>query len=72
MSNAIQIEKLQKVEVPVEYQKAEGCVAFQSVRITYFFYGKKMTENFDTKIEKSGKQTVISGNGFIKDGYEIN
>ena len=72
MNTAIKIEKLQKTEVPVQYQKLEKCIAFQIVRLTYTFYGKQMTENFDTKILKNGKQIVINGNGFIKDGFEIN
>ena len=29
----IEITKLQKVEVPSEFQKEEGCVAFQSVKV---------------------------------------
>lgn len=69
---AIQIEKFKINEVPVKYQKNEGCVAFQMVKITYFFYGKEMIDTFDTKILKDGSQFVISGNGFIKDGLKIN
>ena len=72
MTNAIQTKKFQKVEVPVEYQKEEGCVAFQMIELTYSFYGKQMTETFDTKILKNGDQIIISGNGFIKDGFKIN
>ncbi len=68
---SIQVQKLNKIEVPTEYQKEEGCTAFQIVRLTYNFYGKQMTEDFDTKILKCGKQIVINGNGFIKDGFEI-
>ena len=70
--NAIETKKLQIVEVPAEYQKKEGCIAFQMVELTYTFYGKQMTERFDTKILKTGEQIVINGNGFIKDGYKIN
>ena len=72
MNAAIKIEKLQKTEVPSQYQKEEGCIAFQMIKLTYVFYGKQMTEFFDTKIMENGKQTVINGNGFIKDGFEIN
>ena len=71
MTQAIQVKKLQKVEVPEKHQKEEGCVAFQKVQITYCFYGKQMTELFDTKMLANGKQMVISGNGFIKDNFEI-
>ena len=70
--NTIETKKLQIVEVPAEYQKEEGCMAFQMVELTYTFYGKQMTERFDTKILKTGEQIVINGNGFIKDGYKIN
>jgi hypothetical protein len=74
MTNAsrIQIKKFQLVEIPVQYQRPEGCVAFQQVELTYSFYGKQMNESFDTKILKNGDQLVISGNGFIKDNYKIN
>lgn len=69
---AMEIKKMQRVEVPAEYQKEEGCVAFQMVEFTYVFYGKKMTEYLDTKILENGKQIVINGNGFIAGGTEIN
>lgn len=68
----IQTKKLQIVEVPPQFQKEEGCVAFQKVELTYLFYGKLMTETFDTKILKNGSQFVINGNGFVKDGLKIN
>lgn len=69
--NSIKIEKLQRVEVPVEYQKEEGCIAFQLIRITYQFYGKLMTDTLDTKILADGTQLVHNGNGFINDGFII-
>jgi len=72
MSNAIQTKKLQRVDVPTEYQQEEGCIAFQMVEITYNFYGKQMSETFDTKILADGSQLVISGNGFIKDNFQLN
>lgn len=72
MSNAIQTKKLQRVDVPTEYQQEEGCIAFQMVEITYNFYGKQMSETFDTKILADGTQLVISGNGFIKDNFQLN
>ena len=68
----MRIEKLQITQVPVKYQKSEKCVAFQLVKIYYSFYGKEMSETFDTKITKNGEQFIISGNGFIKDGFKIN
>ena len=33
----VEITKMQKVEVPVEYQKEEGCVAFQLVKVVLIF-----------------------------------
>jgi hypothetical protein len=72
MTASIETQKLQIVEVPAKYQKSEGCIAFQMVKLTYTFYGKLMTEIFDTKILKNGDQIVINGNGFIKDGFKIN
>lgn len=72
MTTAIQTKKLAIVNVPLEYQKEEGCVAFQMVELIYYFYGKQMTDVFDTKILESGEQFVISGNGYIKDGFKIN
>jgi hypothetical protein len=72
MKTAIKIEKLQITEVPVNYQKEEGCIAFQMVKFTYVFYGKEMTDFLDTKILKNGKQIVCGGNGFINHGFEIN
>jgi len=67
----IQITKLQKVEVPTEYQKEEGCVAFQLVKVVIDFYGKLIEDVLDTKILMNGKQIVTNGNGYIKAGYEI-
>ena len=71
MSTGIKIEKFQKTEVPSEYQKEEGCVSFQMVKISYSFYGKEMSEVFDTKILADGSQVIIDGNGFIKSGMAI-
>lgn len=52
----LEITKMQKVEVPAEYQKEEGCIAFQLVKVVIDFYGR---------------QIVTNGNGYIKAGYEI-
>ena len=67
----LEITKLQKVEVPAEYQKEEGCIAFQLVKVVIDFYGKLIEDVLDTKILQDGRQIVISGNGYIKAGYEI-
>ena len=69
---AISFTKLAITEVPVEYQKEEGCVAFQKIKAEYSFYGSKRTDIFDTKILANGDQFVIDGNGFIKSGTKIN
>jgi len=67
----LEITKLQKVEVPAEYQKDEGCIAFQLVKVVIDFYGKLIEDVLDTKILQDGRQIVITGNGYIKAGYEI-
>lgn len=67
----VEITKMQKVEVPTEYQKEEGCVAFQLVKVVIDFYGKLIEDVLDTKILKDGRQIVTNGNGYIKAGYEI-
>ena len=67
----VEITKMQKVEVPAEYQKEEGCVAFQLVKIVIDFYGKLIEDVLDSKILQDGRQVIINGNGYIKEGYEI-
>ena len=67
----IEITKLQKVDVPVEYQKEEGCIAFQTIKVVVYFYGKLIEDILDTKIMEDGRQIVTNGNGYIKAGYEI-
>ena len=67
----LEITKLQKVEVPAEYQKEEGCIAFQLVKVVIEFYGKLIEDVLDTKILQDGRQIVITGNGYIKASYEI-
>ena len=67
----LEITKMQKVEVPAEYQEEEGCVAFQLVKVVINFYGKVIEDILDTKILKDGRQIVTNGNGYIKAGYEI-
>ena len=67
----LEITKLQKVDVPAEYQKEEGCIAFQLIKVVIDFYGKLIEDVLDTKILQDGRQIVITGNGYIKAGYEI-
>ena len=71
MTSAIQINKLQKVEIPSSELSNDGIVAFQLVEFKYTFYGKEMSDVLDTKIMENGSQIVIDGNGFIKAGYEL-
>ena len=67
----IEITKMQRVEVPTEYQKEEGCIAFQTIKVVINFYGKLIEDVLDTKIMIDGRQLVTNGNGYIKAGYEI-
>lgn len=67
----MKITKLNLVNVPVEFQQEEGCVAFQMIEIKYSFYGQEMVDRFDTKITSSGEQFIIDGNGYIKSGTRI-
>lgn len=67
----IEITKMQRVDVPAEYQKEEGCVAFQTIKVIINFYGKLIEDILDTKILEDGRQIVTNGNGYIKAGYEI-
>ena len=71
MTNAIQIEKLAKVEIPAEELTNDGIVAYQLVKFTYTFYGQQMEDVIDTKIMADGSQFVIDGNGFIKSGFQL-
>lgn len=68
----LEIQKMQRVEVPAEYQEEEGCVAFQLVKFSFCFFGKKIEDTLDTKIMSDGRQLVIGGNSFIKANFEIN
>jgi hypothetical protein len=67
----LEITKMQRVDVPTEYQIEEGCVAFQLVKVVIDFYGKLIEDVLDTKILQDGRQIVTNGNGYIKAGYEI-
>jgi hypothetical protein len=67
----IKITKLQRVDIPVEHQKEEGCIAYQNIKVVINFYGNLTEDILDTKILEDGRQVVIGGNGYIEDGYEI-
>ena len=65
----IGMKKFDRVEAPVgEY---ENIIAFQMIEFSINFFGHEETFILDTKITKKG-QFVIDGNGWIKEGYEIN
>ncbi len=40
----VEITKMQKTEVPVEFQEEEGCVAFQLIKVVIDFFGSKREE----------------------------
>jgi hypothetical protein len=65
------ITKFQRVENKDKETLAMGIVAFQLVKFDYSFYGNFQSDVLDTKIMSDGKQIVIDGNGFIKEGTEI-
>ena len=49
----------------------DGIVAFQLVKFVINFYGSEIETTHDTKIMKDGRQIVIGGCGYIKEGYEL-
>ena len=69
--SAIKITKLNKVENTDKELLEKGIVAFQLVRFEYNFYGSNQSDVLDTKIMQDGRQIVIDGNGFVKEGFEI-
>jgi len=50
---------------------AMGIIAFQLVKFNIDFYGSKIETIHDTKIMKDGRQIVIGGCGYIKEGCEV-
>lgn len=68
---SVTITKLQRVENTDAEMLEMGIVAFQMVKFEYIFYGSNQTDFLDTKIMADGRQIVIDGNGFIKEGTEI-
>lgn len=65
------IARHSRIEVPLEHQEEEGCVAFQMVTIGYVYFGQQASECFDTKIMANGYQFVQGGNGFVPHGFQI-
>jgi len=72
LSKLVEVRKGPITHVPKEHQEAEGCVAFQFVYLTYYFFTIKIEDRFDTKILADGTQFIFNGNGFIKDYTQIN
>lgn len=60
-----------KARQDVKEFRRKGIVGFQLVTITFDFFGHPQKGTYDTKILKDGRQFVINGDGFIKDGFEI-
>ena len=67
----ITITKYNKVENTDKQLLIEGIVAFQMVKFVINFFGSEVETIHDTKIMKDGRQIVIGGCGYIKDGYEL-
>lgn len=64
------VNRKQKVEAPLEFKKA-GVVAFQIVEFVINYFGSEIVVEHDTKITEDGRQFVIDGCGFIKEGFEV-
>lgn len=71
MGKQIELKKLALVEVPVEHQTEEGCIAFQAVEYVINYFGSKIEGRIDTKIGFDGIQRVFGGDGFFEDGKAI-
>lgn len=69
---AITTTKYNRVENTDTELLSKGIVAFQLVKFTINFYGNEIETTHDTKIMKDGRQIVIGGCGYIKEGYELN
>ncbi len=68
---ALEITKLERVENTDKEMLNQGIVAFQLVKFVVNFFGSKIESILDTKIMSDGRQFVIDGDGFIKQGYEV-
>lgn len=58
------------VNLPKEEQ-TNDLVAVQLVEYTIDFYGTKVTNTLDTRIDKDGRQFFVDGDGFIDAGTEL-
>lgn len=59
-----------KATAPSDFQ-SKGIVAFQVVEFVINYFGSEIITEHDTRIMEDGRQFVIGGCGYIKDGYEL-
>ena len=67
----ITTKKFNRVENTDKEFLAKGIVAFQVLEFNIEYFGRKMEITHDTKIMQDGRQLVIGGCGFIKEGFEV-
>ena len=67
----ITTKKFNRVENTDKEMLNNGIVAFQMVEFIITYFGKEIETTHDTKIMEDGRQIVIGGCGYIKEGYEI-
>ena len=66
----LKIKKLGKIIIPANQQKEYGeTIAFELVEFTINYFNVVDTFTLNTRINKDGTQSVIDGNGWVKDGY---
>ena len=67
---SITLNKKKSVDSSKE-DKESGVVAFQVIEFVINYFGNIVVTEHDTKIMQDGKQFVIGGCGYIKDGFEV-
>lgn len=68
---AITLIKGQQVNTTDAQDLQNGITAFQLVKFIINYFGTEIETVHDTKIMQDGRQIVIGGCGYIKEGYEI-
>lgn len=68
---AITLIKGQQVNTTDTQDLQNGITAFQLVRFIINYFGTEIETVHDTKIMQDGRQIVIGGCGYIKEGYEL-
>ncbi len=70
----MKIKRLEKVAANQEdaYYKKAGIIAFELVEITFHGLEKPSKQIHDTKILKDGSQIIINGDGFVREGLDLN